>query len=212
MKKDQKSSSKTKEDNYQTDVLKDTVTMGCEPWQVILGLLFLLSWIIIFLSGLLVDSEPFRNVISGTATTSSDAQQPGLIWSWVVVMFSYTPSNLFMVSLFAGMIGAVSRIAKLHITKDGQEEIPSDQTSPIISGVFRGMFLFLLILSGVVILDESVLTDPSQDQYAKLAGIVSLFCFLISYDPSRFRTLLDRGMKKLDGIDGADLSGRDSKA
>lgn len=176
-----------------------TQTLGLKPWQVILGIVFLMAWIIIFLSGLLINSEPFRNVISGTAATSSCTNQPGLLWSWVVVTFSYTPSNLFAISLFAGMIGAISRIAKLHITKEGQEEIPSDKTNPIISGVFRGMFIFLLILSGVVILDESVLTHPSQDQYAKLAGIVSLFCFLISYDPSQFRTLLDRGFKKMNG-------------
>lgn len=179
-------------------------TKGLHPWQVLMGLIFLLAWIVIFISGLLVNSEPYRNVIAGTST--SETQQANLLWSWVVVMFSYTPSNLLVISLFAGMIGAVSRIAKLHITKEGQEEIQSDQTSPIMSGIFRGMFLYLLILTGVVVLDESVLTSPTQEQYAKLAGLVSLFCFLISYDPSKFRALLDRGFNKMNDV-GAGGSG-----
>lgn len=175
---------------------------GLKPLEVILGLAIVIIWLIIFISGILINSEPYRNVITGQVQDLSlIGNEPSLFKAWFVVIFSYTPSNLLMLCVFAGMIGAVSRIAKLHVTKNGEVEIPSDKTSPIMSGVFRGMFIYLLMLSGVLVLDEAALTAPTQDQYARLAGIVSLFCFLISYDPSRFRTLLDRGFKKMQNDD-----------
>ena len=176
---------------------------GLKPLEVIWGLAVVLVWLIIFISGILINSEPYRNVITGEGNNLTTGwNEPGLVFAWFVVIFSYTPSNLLMLSVFAGMIGAISRIAKLHVTKVGEEEIPSDKTSPIMSGVLRGMFIYLLMLSGLLVLDEAALTEPSQDQYARLAGIVSLFCFLISYDPSRFRSLLDRGFSKLEGRNG----------
>lgn len=166
---------------------------GLTPLEVIFGLIIVTAWLFVFICGILIDSAPYRAVITG------QANEPGIIKSWFFVIFSFTPSNLLILSLLAGMIGAVSRKSKLHTDVDGQKDLPSDTSSPIMSGFFRGLFIYLLILSGTLILDNSILTNPTQDQFATLAGIISLFCFLISYDPSRFRTLLDRGIKKMEG-------------
>ena len=90
---------------------------GLKPLQVILGIIIVVVWLIIFLSGVLINSEPYRNVITGQVQDLS--VEPSLYEAWFVVIFSYTPSNLLMLCVFAGMIGAVSRIAKLHVNKNG---------------------------------------------------------------------------------------------
>jgi hypothetical protein len=109
----------------------------------------------------------------------------------------------------AGLLGALSRIAILHIRKEDEEELPSDTTDPLLSGIFRGMFVYLLVVSGVLIINEAPFTNPSQIQYSRLAGFMSLLSFLLSYNPRRFKDLMSRGFDRVDKVitrEGSDKS------
>lgn len=190
------------------DSSKQTVEMcdeGLNWYQKLVGLFAVSAWIFLFAYGLLVNSEPYRNVIGGQYSQQAmidlaveGNQVPSLLESWIVVIFCYTPTNLMFLCILMGLIGALSRIAKLHTTTEGQMKIPSDKTNPLISGIFRSMFVYLLVISGILVINESPFITPTQIQYARLAGIMSIFSFQLSYSPNQFRSFLKTGMEKME--------------
>ena len=194
---------KTDNGSKQTVELYDE---GLSWYQKIVGFFTVSAWIFLFACGLLINSEPYRNVVTGQYSQPATidlavegTQAPSLLESWIVVIFCYTPTNLMFLCILMGLIGALSRIAKLHTTTEGQRNIPSDKTNPLISGIFRGLFVYLLVISGILLINEAPIITPTQIQYARLAGIMSIFSFQLSYNPSQFRSFLKTGIKKMEG-------------
>lgn len=180
--------------------------IGLSIKQQLLACLILALWLIVFTGGLLISSAPYRELvvnhdyinISGKAISSYAGSGPSIFWAWILVILCFTPTNVLFLCMSSGILGSLSRIAILHSRKEGEREIPQDNTNPVISGAFRGMFAYLLIISGVLIINETPFTSPSQFQYARLAGFMSLFSFLLSYDPSRFRKFLKTANDQVD--------------
>lgn len=173
------------------------------PLQMILSFLMILLWIVVFTAGLLINSGPYRNIISEQPTaTSTTASLVGaghttadVLEAWVVVLTCYTPINLIFLCMIAGLLGALARIAILHPDPKPDETIPEDKTNPLLSGVFRGLFVYLLVVSGTLVINESPFTSPTQVQYARLAGVMSLTSFIMSYNPTTFLKFLAMGNK-----------------
>ena len=159
-------------------------------FQMILSLFMLLAWIVIFTAGLLINSQPFRETIASEGYSIME-----ILNAWFVVIFCYTPINLIFLCMIAGMLGSLARIAILHPDPKTKEEIPEDKSNPLLSGIFRGLFVYLLIVSGTLVINESPFTMPTQVQYARLAGVMSLTSFIMSYNPTTFLKFLAMGSK-----------------
>ena len=154
----------------------------------------IILWIVIFLAGLIINSAPYRermtlrapNVFAGIA-------------NWIVVLFVYTPTNVAILSIFAGLLGALGRRATLHvITPDKDEEFPEDPINPYLSGVVRGFIVYLLIISGMIIVLESPPISPTApDQYVRLATVISVASFIVSYNPRYFGKLLHQAAESI---------------
>ncbi len=56
----------------------------------------------------------------------------------------------------------------------------------------RGFGVFVLILSGLLVLATDSLISPNQGQYVRLAGMVSVISFYAGYDPVALAELLKR--------------------
>lgn len=68
-----------------------------------------------------------------------------------------------------------------------------DQTFPVLSAILRGFFVYLTVISGIlVLLENPILGTMSPGQYIRFAGLLSLLSFFVNYDPSLFVALLDR--------------------
>ena len=52
----------------------------------------------------------------------------------------------------------------------------------------RGMAIYLMLLAGTL----SIFPDTIAEQYAKIAGLLSLVCVVVGYKPEVFDTFLDR--------------------
>lgn len=175
--------------------------------QKLIGLSAIIVWILVFTAGLLVNSEPYRNVVANHSYIKMDSNtinepnnpKSNIIKAWVVVILCYTPTNIIFLCMTGGLLGSLSRIAILHASMEGEPELPSDKTNPLISGLFRGIFVYLLVTSGVLIISEAPFTNPSQIQYTRLAGFMSLLSFLLSYNPNRFRNFLKSGFDRFEG-------------
>jgi hypothetical protein len=60
------------------------------------------------------------------------------------------------------------------------------------SSMLRGLVVYFAFLAGVFVATPTAFADNSvsPQQYALSAGVVSLFAFVVGYDPTVFRSLL----------------------
>lgn len=138
-------------------------------------------WIGIFLAGTLVNSQPYRQEFT---------KLEGLVRTIVLgtkVAATYTLTNVCILCLLASLLGMVA--AKARLGTDAERPADTDRTAPGISALLRGFFVYLALIAGVMVLSETP-TEPSQNQYVKLAGLMSLTGFVVNYHPALFGRLL----------------------
>jgi hypothetical protein len=151
---------------------------------------------------MLIHTEPYRCVISREGVQASQPlsnpsdvckqlKEPpaSLFSSWFVVLFLYLPLNLALICVIAGTLGTFGSIANLHA--DGSNNSPRDYSNPYMSGLLRGFFVYLFLISGLFLFDDDPFSNPSPNQYIRLAGFLSLFSFIVNYQPNTFSTLID---------------------
>lgn len=108
---------------------------------------------------------------------------------WLLTILFFTPLNLAFVAATAGALGGLGAIANLDDDSDTNEK--RDRTNPLVSGLLRGMFVYLFVISGMLLFDDSPFSATGPDQYVRLAGFLSLFSFVVNYQPKVFSNLLD---------------------
>jgi hypothetical protein len=74
-----------------------------------------------------------------------------------------------------------------------------------LSAALRGFFLYVLVVSGLLVLTNDVAVKETQfTQYVRLAGFVSGLAFVIGYDPNLIYVL----MSKMTDIANRPLQGK----
>jgi hypothetical protein len=172
-------------------------------WLVaLLGLVSLLSWVVLFAIGILIDSSPFR--------TALGPPQPQLtLGNLVGASLLYTPINIALLTICAGLLGGCTsllsidardvqdRLRRAH--ESGRQDLINRfekrlkylTESPLVS-MFRGFLVYLGIVSGILLAISDPFETPSPGEYIRLAGLFSVIAFVMGYDPTRFEDLLDR--------------------
>ena len=189
------------------------------------GFLVLVVWLALFGAGIMVDTTPYRKAISADAeeklrvegepaTTDATALQapaalpvadatsarppahvPGMLESWLVVFFCFLPLNLAWLCVSASTLGTVGNLANLSDDRDTQQ--PRDKSNPLLSAILRGFFVYLFLMSGLLLLDHAPFSNAGPNQYIRLAGFLSLFSFVVSYHPHLFGTLIVSAFERL---------------
>lgn len=160
------------------------------------GGMSMLSWLMLFGAGLLVNSEPYRTAV-GTSFTAK---------AFVVSLLTYTPTNIALLTMAAALCGGCSsgilaRSGRAKVvedpTTDGNAEAWSEDgfENPIAS-IIRGFVVFVAFLGGVYISTDQPFAHASPEQYARTAGAISLLAFLVGFDQAVFRNLLKLGSGK----------------
>lgn len=146
----------------------------------IIGLASVLLWIVVFLPGLTINSQPFREeLLAGNVT----------FYNFSVVLITYTISNVALLCCISGVIGAATR----RITAKASEQRKLDEKpifSAIFTGVTRGFSVYLLLLAGVYAATPDPFAAPTSDQYVRMAGTISLMAFTVNYEPDLFQTIV----------------------
>ena len=65
------------------------------------------------------------------------------------------------------------------------------------SGLLRGLFVYLFFISGLMLFDDKPFSSPGPGQYIRLAGFVSLISFLVNYRPHLFATISDWAYERI---------------
>lgn len=139
------------------------------------GIIAVLFWLLAFLPGLLVSSLPFRQAIGAGQVT---------IKSLSLTLLTYTITNIAVLCALAGIAGAATRVLLL------QGVGRSERADICCEGILRSFLVYLAFLSGVFIAASNPF-DYSQEQYARIAGIISMLSFIANYEPAVFKRVLD---------------------
>jgi hypothetical protein len=194
-------------------------------WQVAGAAIFLLSWVSLFAGGITIDTTQFRCAISpaGAQVLANEARPSDAppkdvckpyesverTWmtqavAWVGILLFFLPLNLAMVSAVAGALGAFGNEVNLEYDQmepapDAAEASPysTDNSSPILSGLLRGLFIYLFFISGLLLFDDKPFSSPGPGQYIRLAGFISLFSFLVNYRPHLFKLISDWALTRI---------------
>jgi hypothetical protein len=190
--------------------------------------LVFVAWLGLFAGGVTVDTEPARTVISPTAVAKlkvppATAQSaPGvtaptpsaaatstsartLAAAWTVVLLCFLPINLVWLCAASSVLGAFGNRANL--TNDRAGRRLRDNSNPYLAAVLRGFFAYLFLISGLLLLDDSPFSNPAPGQYVRLAGFLSLLCFVVSYQPRLFNTLIVWAFHRIEVREGQDEDG-----
>lgn len=123
--------------------------------------------------------------------------------AWLMALIFYTPLNLAFISAAAGALGSLGSIANLNNDSDPDAASRRDRTNPLISGLLRGMFVYLFMISGMLLFDDSPFSATGPDQYVRLAGFLSLFSFVVNYQPNIFGTLIEWANNRIQSKNGS---------
>lgn len=164
--------------------------------EVLISVGSLGGWLVLFTAGLIIPSSTYRTLLANQAHTLSMLE---LFQYWFVVVTCYTLTNVALLCCTASLLGAAGRRARLERADDHDDD---GLANPYVSAMIRGFFVFLVLLSGVLILLEKPFGAPSQEQYLRLAGFVSLLSFLVGYNPHLFARLLKRIADLVEGHAG----------
>jgi hypothetical protein len=159
--------------------------------MILLGIIGVLSWIIMFSFGLLINSEVYRLSVLKQFDW----------YTFIMSILTYTPTNIALLCVIASFSGGcASRLLIARIeTKSGtdnlnQEEEKTDSqlymTENPFSSMLRGLVVYFAFLAGVFVANSNPFADPTPQQFAQSAGIVSLFSFVVGFDPTVFRSFL----------------------
>lgn len=155
------------------------------PGRVLLAA-HLVAWALIFAAGAVVSTAHCREAfLEPEALSQAQTLRCGLL-----VLVCYTPCNVAWLAALAGVLGAMGRIARL--TPHHPHPANDDLVHPYLSGAIRGFFVYLAVISGILVISSDPFTSPNPGQYLRIAGLVSLFSFLVSYNPGLFARMLMR--------------------
>ena len=149
----------------------------------------LFAWIALFTLGMLINSLPYRKSLNS-----------GFNWhNFIMTIITYTPSNIAILCLVSSFIGGCASlliIAKAERALGVEEGETSKTNSHIymsenpLSSMMRGIVVFFAFLTGIFVTSSDALAAPTTQTYTQAAGIVSMFAFLVGYDPTMFRSLI----------------------
>lgn len=155
-------------------------------YEIVLLWLALVLWLAVFLVGTLVGSAPYR-----TRFASFEGGIWATLGNGLLVVLTYTLTNVGLLCVLAGVLGVLGSKAVLVCDAEQQKQAGQDTTSPKHSAVLRGFLVYLAFIAGILIIGENP-AEPTQTQYVRLAGLISVTGFLVSYQPTIFGRILQR--------------------
>lgn len=157
-----------------------------KSFVIICGIIAVTGWLIFFGLGLFISSKPFRDILANR-----------LDWyALFISLATYTPTNIAFLCMAASFCGGCSN--NIFVTKnlskdDVKDEIANSvtlQQNPL-SCIIRGFVVYIAFLAGMYVLVNSPFENPTPEQYAKAAGVVSILAYVVGYDQSNFLNMLN---------------------
>ena len=154
-------------------------------------------WIGMFTAGIAVPSQPFRDGLLSIAASAPPPNAYAIagpmdaLRALVIIAFCYTPTNLAMLCCLAALVGCLASTATNPPPK---QAVAGDASAiplrPAMSAVTWGFFIYLFMISGMLLAVENPFASTSPDQYLRLAGTASLLAFVVGWRPELVAKLI----------------------
>ena len=141
-------------------------------FEKVIGIIAIGFWLFLYTGGIVIGTQPYREIMNH-ATDDLFV----IIKAWMVVICFYTLSNVAMLCCLSSIIGAIC---------GGQQKLS------LANQAANGLFIYLILISGLLLLGASPFENLAQAQYTRLAGTSSLFSFMIGYNPKMLSRLVSR--------------------
>ena len=162
--------------------------------ELVMGVICVVIWILLFGAGLMIPSEIYRKGLEQSFT----------LYNFFMAGLLYTYTNVVMLTCLAGLLGGLSSRITFRDYEDATGEENNKSTKPVsvsmayrkenpLASMFRSFVVFLVYIAGIAIGAPSgteVFSKTGPDQYARVAGLLSLMGFTVGFDPTVFGTLL----------------------
>ncbi len=175
--------------------------------EVVVCVTAILFWILFVAGGVAVSTKPYLDLISppapakpDPATKSDSATKPPsppepvgwtkFVEAWFFIITCYTFTNVAILCCLSATIGAIGRSAGIEDIE--RKTASTDFRTLCISGVIRGFFIYIVIVSGILVLGDQKFDEITIAQYLRLVGVCSVLSFAVGYDPHVFVTLFQR--------------------
>lgn len=128
-------------------------------------------------------------------------QEIDVLYALLAVAFTYTPTNLLLMCCASALIGCLGRLATTNgnnengngrgasqssdSSKSAEDSDPTGVSplAPAMSAVMWGFFVYLVLISGTIVLAGDTFMKTDADQYFRLAGSASLLAFAVGWQP-----------------------------
>lgn len=187
--------------------------------RALTGCAALAAYLALFSAGMFIDSKPYRDRLSGGASPLNTAlsgealilpavsaappARIGVVEAFVASVFLYTPTNVAVLTLLAGFLGGCA--SNMTFGRGGWGKAqdaaadPDDRavgielihTESPFASMFRSFLVYLAFITGIFITTSEPFQNPTAEQYVRFAGTISLFAFVVGYDPTKFQDFLD---------------------
>jgi hypothetical protein len=204
----------SREDQPRTKPVSELKRLECA-----FALVVLVVWLNLFACGMLIGSERYRMAIdpngvqalkgTGERVQVTTGNKPGdeevannqttasinPFVAWLMALLTFLPFNLALLCAASGALGAFGNRANLQ--DDRSALIARDRSNPYVSSLLRGFFVYLFMISGLLLIDDRPFSNASPQQYIRLAGFLSLFSFVVNYNPCIFNPLIEWAYQRM---------------
>lgn len=173
---------------------------GFRPFPAIvilpIGFAAMFFWVVLFSLGLMINSTVYRDALVKKISAAD----------FFMATITYTPTNIALLAIFAAFAGGcASHVAIAEMMKKYGHTQQLSLLEPTDSNMYmsenpfnsmlRGLVVYFAFLAGVYVVATDPFSNTTPQQYAKSAGFLSLVSFVVGYDPTVFRALLNLSAK-----------------
>ncbi|HWB11001.1 MAG TPA: hypothetical protein VG826_17365 [Pirellulales bacterium] len=147
-------------------------------------------WIVVFAVGFAVPALPHLNALTSAAEKSLSV--PSALGHLILVVLCSTPTNPGLLACIAALLGGIANWIHVDGTIPSSNNVGASIQAACFASMLRGFFMYLALLAGLLLLTTQAITQATQEQYVQLAGTVSVFAFMVGYDPDVFKKLMGK--------------------
>jgi hypothetical protein len=175
--------------------------------RAFLGCVALTAYLLLFSAGMFLSSKPYVDTLKNSApfglsaahATSTDREPDAgpkklleagvFISTFLWAMCLFTPINVAFLTVIAGFLGGCA--SNITYSRPEAKAVPELQAvfrreSPFAS-MIRSFIVYLAFIAGIYITTTAPFENPDANQYVRFAGTISLFAFVVGYDPTKFQ-------------------------
>jgi hypothetical protein len=167
------------------------------------AIVILTVWVLLFTTGILVDTTPYRNVITfgnwthdAIDTVDSIRVAPAAkpvpvtvrvqLVAWPIILIFYSVPNLLYLCMLSAMAGVATRILNRQA-----ENMRSPESYSYTGAALIGFIWYLFFFAGLVsVASITEFITPSNESYLRRAPVLSIVSFMLTYNSNLFTNFI----------------------